>query len=215
VFAFCYLAGLFNRISQEFPVTDQTRRALLYTLASGMGAAGVATTVVPFVRAIQPAADTLAAAVTEFDLSTVDEGMMKTIAWRGQPVFVLHRTPDMLKTLQGHDDLLRDPMSRAIPEVQADWMKTDELRIARAIKPEFLVISAVCTHLGCIPGFMPTAGQADWGEAVPINWPGGWHCACHGSNYDLSGRVFKDVPAPYNLHIPPYKYTNNTTILIG
>jgi len=196
-------------------VTDQTRRALLYTLASGMGVAGVATTVVPFVRSIQPAADTLAAAVTEFDLSTVDEGMMKTIAWRGQPVFVLHRTADMLKALHGHDDLLRDPMSRAIPEVQADWMKTDELRIARAIKPEFLVVSAVCTHLGCVPGFMPTAGQTDWGEAVPINWPGGWHCACHGSNYDLSGRVFKEVPAPYNLHIPPYKYTNDMTILIG
>ncbi len=196
-------------------MTDQTRRTLLYALASGMGAAGAATTVVPFVRSMQPAADTLAAAVTEFDVSTVEAGMVKTIAWRGQPVFVLHRTPEMLASLHGHDDLLRDPMSRAIPEVQADWMKTDEQRINRSIKPEILVVSAVCTHLGCVPGIMPTAGQKDWGEAVPKNWPGGWHCACHGSNYDLAGRVFKDVPAPYNLFLPPYKYINDTTILIG
>ena len=196
-------------------MTDQTRRALLYTVASGMGAAGVAATAVPFVRSIQPAADTLAAAVTEFDVSSVEEGMVKTIAWRGQPVFVLHRTAAMLESLHGHDELLRDPMSRAIPEVQADWMKTDEQRITRAIKPEILVVSAVCTHLGCVPGIMPTPGQKDWGEAVPANWPGGWHCACHGSNYDLSGRVFKNVPAPYNLFLPPYKYTSDTTILIG
>jgi len=211
----CFLSDYISSLSQENPVTDQKRRALLYTVASGVGAAGVATAVVPFVRVMQPAADTLAAAVTEFDVSTIDEGMMKTIPWRGQPVFVLHRTPAMLATLHDHDELLRDPMSQAIPEVQADWMITDEQRIARAIKPEFLVVSAVCTHLGCVPGFMPTAGQNDWGEAVPVNWPGGWHCACHGSNYDLSGRVFKEVPAPYNLFIPPYKYINDTTILIG
>ena len=193
----------------------KTRRDFLYTAASAMGAAGVVATAVPFVRAMQPAADTLAASTTEFDVSTVPPGMMKTIAWRGQPVFVLHRTPEMLKDLHGHDDMLRDPMSRAIPEVQADWMKTDEQRITRAIKPEYLVISAVCTHLGCIPGIMPTAGRKDWGDAVPINWPGGWHCACHGSNYDLSGRVFKHVPAPYNLHMVPYKYASGATILIG
>jgi len=196
-------------------VTDNKRRKFLYGVAGGMGAVGVAATAVPFVRAIQPAADTLAAAETEFDTSSVEAGMMQTIAWRGQPVFILHRTPEMLKDLYGHDDMLRDPMSRAIPEVQADWMETDEQRITRSIKPKILVVSAVCTHLGCVPGFMPTTGQKDWGEAVPIRWPGGWHCACHGSNYDLSGRVFKDVPAPYNLFLPPYKYINDTTVLIG
>ena len=198
----------------ENAVNDK-RRKFLWGAATGLGAAGVAATAVPFVRAMQPAADTLAAAVTEFDVSTVEPGMTQTIAWRGQPVFVVHRTPAMLKLLHGHDDLLRDPMSKAIPEVQADWMKTDEQRITRAIKPEYLVVSAVCTHLGCVPAFMPSSGQADWGSAVPENWPGGWHCACHGSNYDLSGRVFKNVPAPYNLYIPPYKYTGDTTILIG
>ncbi len=196
-------------------MTDNKRRKFLYGVAGGMGAVGVATTAIPFVRAIQPAADTLAAAETEFDTSSIEAGMIQTIAWRGQPVFILHRTPEMLKDLYGHDDVLRDPMSRAIPEVQADWMKTDEQRITRSIKPEILVISAVCTHLGCVPGFMPTTGQQDWGEAVPIGWPGGWHCACHGSNYDLSGRVFKEVPAPYNLFLPPYKYINDTTVLIG
>jgi len=194
---------------------DCKRRNFLWGAATGLGAAGVAVTAVPFVRTMQPAADTLAAAVTEFDVSTVKPGMIQTIAWRGQPVFIVHRTPTMLKELYGHDDLLNDPLSKAIPEVQADWMKTDEQRITRAIKPEYLVISAVCTHLGCVPTFMPTPGRKDWGNVVPENWPGGWHCACHGSNYDLSGRVFKHVPAPYNLHMPPYKYTSGTKILIG
>jgi len=194
---------------------DCKRRDILWGVASGLGAAGAAATVIPFVSAMQPAADTLAAAVTEFDVSTVEPGMMKTIAWRGQPVFIMHRTPEMLKLLRGHDDLLRDPLSRAIPEVRADWMKTDEQRVTRAIKPEYLVISGVCTHLGCVPTFKPTPGRKDWGDSVPKDWPGGWHCACHGSYFDLSGRVFKHVPAPYNLYMPPYKYVSGAKILIG
>ena len=194
---------------------DKTRRDFLYTAASGAGAVGTLAAVEPFMRALQPAADTLAASTTEFDVSTVAPGELKTVAWRGQPVFVLHRTPEMLKDLHGHDDLLRDPMSHAVPEVQAEWMKTDEQRVTRSIKPEYLVLSAVCTHLGCIPGFEPTPGQEAWGNIVPPDWPGGFHCACHGSNYDLSGRVFNHVPAPHNLHVVPYKYIHDTTILIG
>ncbi len=193
-------------------MSDNPRRTFLYTMAGVMGTAGACATAVPFIRALEPAADTVAAGVTEFDVSEVEPGMMKTIMWRGQPIFVLHRTEEMLKSLYGHDDMLRDPLSRAIPEVQADWMKTREQRITRAIKPEYLVVSGVCTHLGCIPVFEPHAGG---GGDLPKRWPGGWHCACHGSNYDLSGRVFKGVPAPYNLFIPPYRYTSDTTIRIG
>ncbi len=191
---------------------DNPRRTFLYTMAGVMGTAGACATAVPFIHALEPAADTVAAGVTEFDVSTVEPGMMKTIMWRGQPVFVVHRTEEMLKSLYGHDDMLRDPLSEAIPEVQADWMKTKEQRITRAIKPEYLVVSGVCTHLGCIPMFEPNESG---GGDLPKNWPGGWHCACHGSNYDLSGRVFKGVPAPYNLFIPPYRYTDDTTIRIG
>ncbi|RMH61981.1 MAG: ubiquinol-cytochrome c reductase iron-sulfur subunit [Zetaproteobacteria bacterium] len=191
---------------------DNPRRSFLYTMASVMGAAGACATAVPFVRALEPAADTVASGVTEFDVSTVEPGMMATVMWRGQPVFVVHRTQQMLESLYGHDELLRDPLSEAIPEVQADWMKTKEQRITRAIKPEFLVVSGVCTHLGCIPAFEP---DREGGGDMPKDWPGGWHCACHGSNYDLSGRVFKGVPAPYNLFIPPYRYLDESTIRIG
>ncbi|RME81753.1 MAG: ubiquinol-cytochrome c reductase iron-sulfur subunit, partial [Zetaproteobacteria bacterium] len=135
------------------------------------------------------------------------------VQWRGKPLFILHRTPEMIQSLYGHDDLLRDPMSRAIPEVQADWMKTKEQRITRAIKPEFLIVIGACTHLGCVPMFKPTKKPGD--DSVPKRWPGGWHCACHGSLYDLAGRVFKGVPAPYNLFLPPYRYIDDTIVRIG
>ncbi len=194
---------------------DSKRRNFLWGMASGLGAAGAASATVPFVRSMMPAADTLASSTTQFDFSTMEPGMIKTIAWRGQPVFVLYRTPAMIRQIYGHDQMLLDPMSRAIPEVQADWMETDEQRITRAIKPEYLVVSAICTHLGCVPSFLPTSGRKDWGAVVPPNWPGGWHCPCHGSDYDMSGRVFKDMPAPYNLHLPSYNYINDTTVLVG
>ncbi|MDQ6950678.1 MAG: ubiquinol-cytochrome c reductase iron-sulfur subunit [Mariprofundales bacterium] len=191
------------------------RREFLYAAATGVGAVGAAATAIPFVRAMQPAADTLAASTTEFDVATVEPGMIKAIIWRGQPIFIVHRTPAMLKEINGHDAMLKDPESRAIPEVESAWMTSDTLRSTRAIRPEYLVISAVCTHLGCIPTFKPTPGRKDWGDAVPVDWPGGWLCACHGSLYDLSGRVIKGSPAPFNLHMPPYKYIHDTTVLIG
>jgi len=191
------------------------RRNFLYAAATGISAAGVASAAIPFVRAMQPAADTLADSTTEFDVAMVEEGMMKVILWRGEPIFIVHRTPAMIKQLDGHDDLLRDPKSLAVPKVQAVWMTSDSLRVTRALREEYLVVVGVCTHLGCIPSFKPTSGRKDWGESVPVDWPGGWLCACHGSLYDLSGRVTKGSPAPYNLYIPPYKYIHDTTILIG
>jgi len=194
---------------------DQSRRNFLYVAAGGLGAVAGAAAVVPFIGSMLPAADTLAASKTEFDVSTVEEGQLVVIQWQGKPVFVVHRTADMLERVKGHDDDLKDPNSEAVDKVQAEWMDSDEKRLFRAIKPEYLILVASCTHLGCIPLFKPTAGQKDWGDSVPADWPGGWHCPCHGSLYDLSGRVMKGSPAPHNLYTMPYKYLTDTTVLIG
>jgi len=194
---------------------DCKRRNFLYGLASGLGAAGAAGVAIPFVDSMMPAADTMAASTTEFDLSTLVPGQLVVIAWQGKPVFVVHRTQAMLDRIAEHDYKLKDPESRADPSVQSDWMKTTEQRLTRSIRPEHLVLIANCTHLGCIPLFKPTAGQAEWGSTVPADWPGGWHCPCHGSLYDLAGRVFDGSPAPLNLEVAPYKYLSDTKIFIG
>ncbi len=191
------------------------RRNFLWGMATGLGAAGAAGVAIPFVSSMLPAADTMAASTTEFDLSTLEPGQLVVVAWRGIPVFIVHRTPAMIERIKGHDFLLKDQDSRADPRVEADWMKTPEQRLTRSIKPEYLVLNATCTHLGCIPLFKPTAGQAEWGSVVPANWPGGWQCPCHGSLYDLAGRVLDGSPAPFNLYTVPYKYLSDTKILIG
>ncbi len=193
---------------------DQSRRNMLFGAAGVLGGVAAAATAVPFIGSMLPAADTLAAAKTEFDVGTVEEGQLVVIQWQGKPVFVVHRTEKFLQQVDGHDDMLKDPNSEAIPEVSAEWM-TPENRKYRAIKPEYLIVVASCTHLGCIPLFKPTAGRKDWGDSVPENWPGGWHCPCHGSLYDISARVIKGSPAPHNLHLMPYKYTGDTTVVIG
>jgi len=195
--------------------TDKTRRNFLWGVASGLGAAGAAGVAVPFVRSMMPAADTMAASTTEFDLSIVVPGQLVVIAWQGNPVFVVHRTGKMIERLTGFENHLKDPESRADPRVEADWMKTSEQRLVRSIKPEYLVLQANCTHLGCVPLFKPSPGQAEWGDTVPDWWPGGWHCPCHGSLYDLAGRVMDGSPAPFNLYAVPYKYLSDTKILIG
>jgi len=194
---------------------DQSRRNFLYVASAGLGGIAAGAVAVPFIGSMLPAADTLAASKTEFDISTVAEGQLVVIQWQGKPVFVVHRTADMLERVNGHDASLKDPNSEAVADVQAEWMDTPETRTFRAIKPEYLVVVASCTHLGCIPLFKPTTGQKDWGESVPSDWPGGWHCPCHGSFYDLSARVVNGSPAPYNLFVMPYKYTSDTTVLIG
>lgn len=196
------------------PVNSK-RRSFLWGVASGLGAAGAAGVAIPFVTSMLPAADTVAASTTEFDLSTLEPGQLVVIAWQGIPVFVVRRTQAMIERIKGHDFLLKDPDSRADPRVEADWMKTPEQRLTRSIKPEYLILNAQCTHLGCIPLFKPTAGQAEWGSAVPANWPGGWQCPCHGSLYDLAGRVMDGSPAPFNLYTVPYKYLSDTKIVIG
>jgi len=126
----------------------------------------------------------------------------------------VHRTEELLKQVDGHDEMLKDAYSEAIEEVSAEWM-TPENRKYRAIKPEYLIVVASCTHLGCIPLFKPSAGRKEWGDSVPENWPGGWHCPCHGSLYDISARVINGSPAPHNLHLMPYTYLTDTKVMIG
>jgi len=194
---------------------DHSRRNFLYVAAGGLGAIAGGAAVVPFIGSMLPAADTLAAAKTEFDTATVEEGQLVVIQWQGKPVFVVNRTADMLERVKGHDGNLKDPNSEAIEAVQAEWMDTPEKRVYRSIKPEILIVVASCTHLGCIPLFKPTAGQKDWGDSVPSDWPGGWHCPCHGSFYDLSARVVNGSPAPHNLHVMPYEYKTDSVVVIG
>jgi len=193
---------------------DQSRRNFLYVAAGGMGAVAAGATVVPFIGSMFPAADTLAAAKTEFDVATVEAGQLVVIQWQGKAVFIVNRTEEYLKQVDGHDEMLKDKDSTHIEAVRADWITPENLKY-RSIKPEYLIVVASCTHLGCIPLFKPTAGRKEWGESVPENWPGGWHCPCHGSLYDISARVINGSPAPDNLHLMPYTYKTETQVVIG
>ncbi|MDX8413311.1 MAG: ubiquinol-cytochrome c reductase iron-sulfur subunit [Mariprofundales bacterium] len=193
---------------------DHTRRNFLFVAAGGLGAVAAGGVAVPFIGSMLPAADTLAASKTEFDVKTVEAGQLVVIQWQGKPVFVVHRTEELLKEVDGHDDMLKDPKSEAIDAVSAEWITPENLKY-RAIKPEYLITVASCTHLGCIPMFKPSAGRKEWGDSVPEDWPGGWHCPCHGSLYDISARVINGSPAPHNLHLMPYKYLTDTKVVIG
>ena len=181
-------------------------RRLWLTATSLAGGAGLVATAVPFVASMAPSERARAlGAPVEVEVQGLRPGELRTVEWRGQPVFVLRRSAQMLDSLARHDDLLADPNSR----------RSDQPAYAanadRAIKPEIAVMVAVCTHLGCIPTFRPKPGAADIGES----WPGGFYCPCHGSKFDFAGRVFKNVPAPTNLAVPPYHFASDTTLLIG
>ncbi|HCI14168.1 MAG TPA: ubiquinol-cytochrome c reductase iron-sulfur subunit [Gallionellaceae bacterium] len=185
---------------------DHNKRRLLLaatTAAGGVAAAGAGA---PFVLSLMPSERAKAAgAPVEVDLSAVAPGTMISVEWQGKPVWIVHRTPEMLELLTKHDDDLADPASD-VPQ-QPEYSHNP----SRSIRPEFLVVLGVCTHLGCSPTFRPEISPADLGA----NWAGGWFCPCHGSRFDLAGRVFKGVPAPTNLIIPPHKYLSETTLLIG
>jgi ubiquinol-cytochrome c reductase iron-sulfur subunit len=184
------------------------RRDFLTLVAGALGAVGVASALWPFIDSLEPAADTLAAgAPVDVDLSPVKPGQQITVVWRGHPIWVLRRTDDELKTLQSQADLslLRDPGSANFqqPKYAQNWH--------RSIKPEWSVLVGICTHLGCVPNFEPPGGSQQMGPG----WPGGYFCPCHGSKYDLAGRVFSGVPAPYNLPVPPYTFLSDSKIRIG
>lgn len=185
--------------------TDLARRHWL-AATSAAGGAGIVATSAPFIASMAPSerAQALGAPV-EVDVSAIKPGELQTVEWRGKPVWVLHRTAQMSEALRTHDELLSDPSSTR--EQQPDYARND----LRSIKPEFAVLVAICTHLGCVPTFRPQPGAADIGAS----WPGGFYCPCHGSKFDLAGRVFRNVPAPSNLEVPPHHYATATTLLIG
>jgi ubiquinol-cytochrome c reductase iron-sulfur subunit len=182
------------------------RRHFLTVATVATGAVGAVFVAVPFLASWKPSARAKAlGAPVEVDISQLEPGAMLKVEWRGKAIFVVHRTPQMLAQVEGPNAELRDPGS-----AESDQPKF-AMNPARALKPEYLVLVGVCTHLGCAPLDKFSPGDV----TVSADWPGGFFCPCHGSKFDLSGRVFKDVPAPLNLPVPPYQFVTDTRILIG
>lgn len=185
---------------------DARKRKFLIAATSAVGGVAVAAVAVPLVMSMMPSARARAAgAPVEVDISKVEPGMLLTVEWRGKPVWIVNRTPEMLALLGKHDANLADPNSD-LPQ-QPDYCKNP----TRSIKPEYLVAVGICTHLGCSPTYRREIGAADLGA----DWSGGFFCPCHGSTFDLAARVFKGVPAPTNLVIPPHQYLSDARLLIG
>ncbi len=185
---------------------DENKRNFLTKTAGVVGAIGAAYVAVPFIASMEPSekAQALGAPV-EVDISTIQPGELLRVMWRGKPVWILKRTPEVLSALPSLDDQLRDPLSK---ESDQPASIQNELR---AIRPDVFVAIGICTHLGCSPLYRPEVAPPDLGK----NWPGGFFCPCHGSRFDLAGRVFKGVPAPKNLEIPPHRYISDARIVIG
>ena len=182
------------------------RRHFLTVATVATGAVGAVFVAVPVLASWKPSARAKAlGAPVEVDISQLEPGAMLKVEWRGKAIYIVHRTPQMLAQLEGVSGKLRDPDSTLSD--QPSFART----AARALKPEFLVLVGVCTHLGCAPLDKFSPGDV----TVSADWPGGFFCPCHGSKFDLSGRVFKDVPAPLNLPVPPYQFVTDTRILIG
>lgn len=183
---------------------DEERRCFLRRATATVGGIGLAATSIPFISYWLPSADTEAAGgPVEVDISQLKPSQQQTVVWRGKPVWIIRRIPIMLEDLPKLNDRLRDPDSEE--DQQPPYAKN----IHRSIKPEFFVAIGICTHLGCIPTYRPDIGS------MSPDWLGGFYCPCHGSLYDLAGRVYKNVPAPRNLEIPPYGYINDNRIIIG
>jgi len=182
------------------------RRRFLVTVTSVTGAIGVTSLSIPFVSSMLPSEKAKAAgASVQVDVSQVEQGKVLTTEWRGRPVWILNRSDSMIKSLESNPKKLSDPNLK-VSSQQPKYCQNK----TRSIKPNMLVIVGICTHLGCSPSprFSP---KGDMGE----NWEGGFFCSCHGSKFDLAGRVFKGSPAPTNLVVPPHKYLNENTIIIG
>jgi ubiquinol-cytochrome c reductase iron-sulfur subunit len=187
-------------------VVDPDRRRLLVRATAVAGAAGIAFTATPFVASWLPSERArMIGEPVEVDVSKLDPGAMLTVAWRRKPVWVLRRSPAMLRQLDAARPFLLDPDSTG--SLQPDYARNE----ARALNPEYLVLVGICTHLGCSPEAKFRAED----PSVARDWPGGFFCQCHGSKYDLAGRVFKGVPAPSNMTVPPYRFLDPQRILIG
>ena len=189
--------------------TDKNKRNWIIGTAV-VGGAGVAAVAVPFVSTFTPSERAKAAgASVEVDISGIKPGEKITVEWRGKPVWILKRTPEQLAALPKLDGLLADPMSKRKP---SELTPTYARNANRSIKPETLVVVGICSHLGCSPSDKLMAGAQ---PSLPDDWAGGFLCACHGSTFDVAGRVYKNKPAPDNLEIPPHMYLSDTRLLIG
>lgn len=185
---------------------DNSKRRFLVAATGAAGAVAAAGVATPFVLTFLPSERAKAAgAPVEVDIAKLEAGQKINVEWRGKPVWIVNRTKEQLANLPKLDDKLLDPKSDG--EMQPDYAKNE----ARSIKPEILIAVGICTHLGCSPTHRPDIGPADLGA----DWLGGFFCPCHGSKFDLAGRVYKGVPAPKNLEIPPHKYLSDTRVLIG
>lgn len=185
-------------------VIDKNRRCFLRAATTAVGGIGLAAASVPFISYWMPSADTEAAAAPiKIDISKIKPREQLTIPWRGMPVWIIARDQTMLDSLPKVAGNLRDPLSEQ--DQQPGYCRN----IHRSIKPEFFVSIGICTHLGCVPTYRPDVGS------IAPDWLGGFYCPCHGSKYDLAGRVYQNVPAPLNLKIPRHKYISDTEILIG
>ncbi|HMX98344.1 MAG TPA: ubiquinol-cytochrome c reductase iron-sulfur subunit [Agitococcus sp.] len=185
---------------------NHSRRRMLIGTTAAVGAVGAAFVATPFVKSWNPSAKAKAAgAPVTADLSKLELGQQMVVEWRGKPVWIVRRSPEALADLKKVAEDLRDPESNE--SVQPDFAKNEY----RAIKPEYAILVGICTHLGCSPTYRPEVAPADLGQS----WRGGFFCPCHGSTYDMAGRVYKSVPAPLNLEVPPYKYLSDSVVLIG
>ncbi|HEY8354061.1 MAG TPA: ubiquinol-cytochrome c reductase iron-sulfur subunit [Methylophilaceae bacterium] len=185
---------------------DQAKRRFLIAATSVVGGAAMAAVAVPFVSSMLPSARARAAgAAVEVDVSKIEPGAMITVEWRGKPVWIINLTDEMVKSLSGQEDKLSDP-NLEVTSQQPEYCRN----ATRSIKPNLMVMEGICTHLGCSPSpkLQPNGDMGD-------DWKGGFFCPCHGSKFDLAGRVFKGSPAPTNLMVPPHHYVSDNILLIG
>lgn len=185
---------------------DRSKRQLLVAASVAAGGVAAAGAGAPFVISLMPSERAKAAgAPVEVDITKIEPGTMMVVEWQGKPVWIVRRSKAMLDLLDKHNDDLADADSSV--QQQPEYCKNPY----RSIKPEYLVVLGVCTHLGCSPTYRPELAPVDLGD----KWPGGWFCPCHGSRFDLAARVYKGVPAPTNMIVPPHKYLSETRLLIG
>lgn len=185
---------------------NRARRRALMRLTAAAGSAAAAGAAIPFVASLGPSERAKAAgAPVEVDLNAIQHSELHTVEWRGRPVWILKRTPDMLLRLPTVDPLLLSDSRSEVGSQQPRYAQN----ATRSIEPEVLVAVALCTHLGCIPSYYPQPGSLQPG------WHGGFYCPCHGSKFDLAGRVYRGSPAPTNLIVPPHRYLSASTILVG
>lgn len=185
---------------------NKGRRRFLVATTSVVGGVGIGIAAVPFIKSWMPSAKAQAIGVpVEVNIGKLKEGQLLKVQWRGQTIGILRRTQEMIAALSKVDDVLADPES--IEAIQPDYVHGEQ----RALKPEYLIVNMHCTHLGCVPQMIPQVGPQPFDD----DWNGGFYCPCHKSKFDLSGRVYKGVPAPTNLTIPPYSFLDDFTVMIG